>query len=239
MRAWTFSLACLVLTPSLGCEPEPTSRAAPEAVAHEHADDERTEPTPTPGPDECGSGSAECGRKGVAQNAGGPRAEAQGCGSAEDPSGCGCGQEAPKGGDPARTRTDPDTGATVTAVGGDLKGAEAVSVSDLVNQPERFAGKTVQVSGDVTAMCTHRRAWFAVREQPSDAHYVRVLTAPSFLVPPHAVGRKARAEGRVDVIEVPERAAQHYARGHRLGDPSEVRGSRKSVVIRATGAEFR
>jgi hypothetical protein len=40
------------------------------------------------------------------------------------------------------------------------------------------------------------------------------------------------------VIEVPERAARHYARDHQLGDPSEVRGSRKSVVIRATGAEF-
>jgi hypothetical protein len=123
-------------------------------------------------------------------------------------------------------------------VGGDLKGAEAVRVSDLVNQPERFAGKTVQVSGDVTAMCTHRRGWFAVREQSSDMHYVRVLTAPSFLVPPHAVGRKARAEGRVDVIDVPERAARHYARDHRLEAPEEVRGSRKSVVIRATGAEF-
>jgi hypothetical protein len=216
MRASTFALACLLSTSSWGCEPESTSRTQPEPVAHQHTGDKRSVPSAAPHPAECGSE----------------------CGAANDPSGHGCGHEAPPRDDPPRTRQDPLTGATVTAVGGELKGAQAVGVSDLAKDPERFAGKTVQVRGDVTAMCTHRRAWFAVREHPSDAHFVRVVTAPSFLVPPHAVGRKARAEGRVDVIEVPERAARHYARDHQLGDPSEVRGSRKSVVIRATGAEF-
>jgi hypothetical protein len=88
-------------------------------------------------------------------------------------------------------------------------------------------------------MCHHRRAWFALRDpEATDRRYLRVITAPAFLVPRGAMGSKATAEGKVDAVEVPATMAKHYAADHKLGDPNEVRGPVTQYILRATGAEF-
>jgi hypothetical protein len=137
------------------------------------------------------------------------------------------------------TITDPATGATMNVAGQKLAGLPVVKVADLIARPGDFAGKTVRIEGDVSAMCTHRRGWFAVQDPGSKTGaYVRVLTAPSFLVPPDSIGKKARAEGRVEVIEVDPEAVRHYANDHKLGEQNANGAPNRSVVIRATGAEF-
>ena len=138
-----------------------------------------------------------------------------------------------------RKAKDPKTGAEMTLVGAALTGAEEVSVKDLVAKPDAYAGKTVRLEGDVNAMCHHRRGWFSMQDEGERAGtFVRVLTNPAFLVPAGSIGKKVRAEGKVDVIEEAPAAARHYAEGHKIGDPSKIDGPVKRVIVRATGAEF-
>lgn len=153
----------------------------------------------------------------------------------------GCADDHGKAGadDTVRTGKDPKSGAEMVMVGQPLAAAEVVTVKELLANPDAYAGKTVRVEGNVNAMCHHRRGWFSVQDEGERAGgYLRVLTAPSFLVPAGSIGKKARTEGRVDVIEVPAAAARHYAEGHKIGDPEKINGPEKQVVIKATGAEF-
>lgn len=138
------------------------------------------------------------------------------------------------------TRQDPATGQTVYVVGSPLAEAPAVKVADLVAKPADFQGKTVRLEGNVSAMCTHRRGWFAVQDEGDRAGtYVRVLTAPQFLVPAGSIGKKARTEGVVEVIRVNHNDAKHFEQGHQLPHKADETGAIKAVVVRATGAEFR
>ncbi len=153
----------------------------------------------------------------------------------------GCSDDHGKAGtdDTVRKGKDPKSGADMVMVGKDLGGLEPVSVKDLLAKSDDYAGKTVRVEGDVNAMCHHRRGWFSVQDEGDrTGAFVRILTNPSFLVPAGSIGKKARAEGTVDVIEESAAAAKHYAEGHKIGDPSKIDGPIKRVVIRATGAEF-
>lgn len=127
---------------------------------------------------------------------------------------------------------DPKTGASVLAAGAKLSGVPAVSIGDLLKNPDAWSGKTVRLEGNVSAMCTHRRAWFAIQADDKSGAYVRVIAAPNFLVPEGSIGKRARTEGRVEVTEVPAEAAQHYTQEHQLA------AQPKAVLLRATGAEF-
>ncbi|MBI5494441.1 MAG: DUF4920 domain-containing protein [Deltaproteobacteria bacterium] len=139
--------------------------------------------------------------------------------------------------DRVTTRQD-ERGQAVTHVGAALSDAAPVTVSDLLASPDAFAGKRVRLKGDVTAMCQHKRAWFALVAEDQSGRTVRVLTTPSFLVPPGSIGKTAEAEGVVEVLELAAEQAQHLAGEHKLGDPAAVAGSVKQVVVRATGADF-
>ena len=135
------------------------------------------------------------------------------------------------------THKGPD-GQVVTHAGMALAGAEAVTVAALLADPEAYAGKTVKVSGNVSAMCKHKRAWFAVVGDDQSGNHVRVFTAPNFLVPHESIGKSAVAEGRVEVIEVPVDRARHLAEKHKLSEPEDIKAPVKRVLIRATGADF-
>ena len=150
-----------------------------------------------------------------------------------------CGEAANAPDTPAVTTTDPVSGAPMYVVGAKLSGLPVVKVADLIAKPDDYAGKTIRVEGDVSAMCTHRRGWFTVQDAgDKSGTYVRILTAPSFLVPPGSIGKKARAEGRVEVIDVDPGSARHYAQDHRLPGQDVDGVPNKTVVIRAIGAEF-
>lgn len=125
------------------------------------------------------------------------------------------------------------------SVGEALSGRERVTIAALDSNPEQYHGKSVRLEGEVTAMCHHRRLWFAVKDEgDASGKYVRVLTGPRFLVPEGAMGRKVRTEGTIEILEVPEAEARHHAKDHKLGDPSAVQGPQKRIVLRATGAQF-
>ena len=155
---------------------------------------------------------------------------------------CSCARDtAPLADTEITTKADPASGLEITAVGSRLSGAPRVKVVDLMARPEEFAGKTVRLEGDVPAMCVHRRTWFGIQD-PGDKSgvFLRVLATPAFLVPEGSIGKRARTEGTVEIIEVDAAAARHFAKMHGLGDPEAIQGEGKikSVVLRATGAEF-
>lgn len=135
------------------------------------------------------------------------------------------------------TRTNAE-GQTVTHAGAEFSDGAAVSVAELLRTPDAFAGKKVRVKGNVSAMCTHRRGWFAVVADDQSGRSLRVLTTPSFLVPAGSIGKTAEAEGLVEVIEVAADHARHIAGEHKLGDPEAITGNVKQVVLRASGADF-
>ena len=134
--------------------------------------------------------------------------------------------------DTVTTLKDEKTGATILAAGAKLAGAPGVSVAELSQMPESWAGKTVRLEGNVSTMCNHRRTWFAMQSEDRQGGVVRVLATPAFLVPEGSIGKRARAEGVVELVDVPLETAQHYAQTHQL--PVQTR----AAVLRATGAEF-
>ncbi len=136
--------------------------------------------------------------------------------------------------DLVQTHTDAQ-GRTVTHVGGTFAATQVVSVQELLAKPESYAGKTVQVSGNVNAMCTHARGWFSIVGDDQTGHHLRVVTAPTFLVPQGSIGKSARAEGLVEVQDVDPEMLKHYAAEHKLGGDQN---NTKRVVLRAFGAEF-
>jgi hypothetical protein len=135
------------------------------------------------------------------------------------------------------TRTLED-GTQVTHVGAALTGADEVALPELLDNPAAYRGKMVRVRGDVSAMCHHKRAWFALTAGDKTGRHVRIFAAPKFLVPHGSIGRTAVTEGTVDVVEVPAARAKHLASEHKLDDPAAVRGPVQQVVIRASGADF-
>ena len=127
------------------------------------------------------------------------------------------------------------------AVGQKLAGLPPVTVAQLVKQPAAFAGKSVRIEGKISTLCHHRRGWFAVKDPAApEGPAVRIITAPTFLVPENAVGRTGRAEGQVEVIEVSAETASYFAKSHGIGTPEAYKHPApvKQVIIRAVGAEF-
>jgi hypothetical protein len=133
---------------------------------------------------------------------------------------------------------DPNSGVNFWRAGAALAGEPVVTVADLLAHPETYAGKAVRLEGNVTAMCTHERAWFAVQDNDRSGHFVRVSTTPAFLVPQDAIGKRARTEGVVEVVDANASQSEHLAKEHQLAAGQDSSASGKSVTVRARGAEF-
>jgi hypothetical protein len=135
--------------------------------------------------------------------------------------------------------------AATEAVGGPVSDTvELVDAADIVADPTRFAGRTVRVAGRVKGFCHHARAWYAIDVPGAEPPYLRVVTAPDFLVPEGAMDTEATAVGTVEVQDTPAGQARHYEQEHRLGTAGdggggvEPGGRVPSAVLRATGAVF-
>jgi hypothetical protein len=130
-------------------------------------------------------------------------------------------------------------GRSVVHLGAELSRSEALPVAQLLTRGAEFDGQTVVLEGDVSAMCGHRRAWFAVNAGDQSGKNLRVITAPAFLVPPDSVGKSALVEGIVELLEVKASHAEHISEEHKLGESGEVGdGTVTQVVLRAKGADF-
>lgn len=122
--------------------------------------------------------------------------------------------------------------------GAPFKEIPEVKVSEILANPDKWTGKEVKILGNVSAMCNHRRGWFALAAEDDSGKNLRIWAMPKFLVPAGTVGKKAVAQGVVEVREVEVKLVQHLAKEHKLDDTEQKEGKVKRVMIIGTGAEF-
>jgi len=124
------------------------------------------------------------------------------------------------------------------AVGGEVADSvELVDAAAVVANPEQFAGRTVRIRGQVKGFCHHRRAWFAIDVPEGTPPYLRIITGPTFLVPPGIMNATATAVGTIEAQQIPGSRLAHYEREHELGTGG-AQGRQTRAIMRATGAVF-
>ena len=118
---------------------------------------------------------------------------------------------------------------------------EKTKVSDILANPEKFAGKKVLVEGTVVDVCKERGCWIKVASD-KEFESIRFKVDDGVIVfPLDAKGKTARAEGVVsvktfskeDLIKQGEEQAQEE--GTKF-DPSTVTGPKTVVQIKGEGA---
>ena len=115
---------------------------------------------------------------------------------------------------------------------------QKVEIATLLADPDRYADQAVRLEGNVASYCHHQRGWFALAD--ADGAVVRLVTAPAFKVPGSIENVRGVGVGTVEIVEIPEAQAKHFAGDHGLGSqkPEEISGVQRQVIVRATGAEF-
>jgi len=128
-----------------------------------------------------------------------------------------------------------------TKLGKPLGLKQPMTVGDLMSEPERYAGKTVQVKGKVTAVCQMMGCWMMITDEAS-AKAIRIKVEDGEIVfPKDAAGKSAIAEGKLVKIEQTKQqaiaAAKHEAEEQgRTFDPSTIRSGKTTYQIQGTGA---
>ncbi len=123
------------------------------------------------------------------------------------------------------------------------EGIEVAAIEDVLAEPDSWVGKTVQVEGQVSGVCMRLGCWIDITS-PTDAT-IRVKVEDGVIVfPPGAVGRRAVAEGTVEILEMEreryEAWLRHVAEEEgREFDPAEIGdGPYRIVQLRGSGAEI-
>lgn len=89
-----------------------------------------------------------------------------------------------------------------TKLGKPLQMKDSMAVGDLLKDPAKHVGQTVQVKGKVTAVCQMAGCWMALVD-PASKKQIRVKVNDGDIVfPQTAVGKMAVAEGKFEKIEL-------------------------------------
>jgi hypothetical protein len=138
---------------------------------------------------------------------------------------------------PAPAEAKPAAGWTLTR-GEALKGAPAVTLSELLAKPQAHEGKTVRVEGQVRKACEKKGCWMELAEGAKGAGVRVTFKDYGFFVPLDSAGASARVEGVVKVSELSDAMAKHYeAEGAIVPRGSD--GKPREVQLVATGVELR
>lgn len=132
-----------------------------------------------------------------------------------------------------------------TTYGEGLTGTEIVKISELLDNPDTYVGKTVRVEGLVTDVCPKRGCWMEIA---SDREFetIRLKVDDGVIVfPMDAKGKRAVAEGVLTKMELTSEQALQHAK-HLAEERGEAfdaaaAGDLPKVVyqIRGTGAVIR
>ena len=118
---------------------------------------------------------------------------------------------------------------------------EKTKVSDILADPEKFAGKKVLVEGAVVDVCAERGCWIKVASD-KEFEAIRFKVEDGVIVfPMDAKGKTAVAEGVVSVKMYSKeeliKQGEHYAEEQGTTfDPSTVTGPKTIVQIKGEGA---
>jgi hypothetical protein len=120
-----------------------------------------------------------------------------------------------------------------------LKLAQPTAVATILAQPEQYVGKTVQVRGKVTEVCTMMGCWMQVVDQ-KDGMRIKVNDG-EMVFPRTAVGKTATAEGVLKKLVLSKEQAVARARHEaeeqgRKFDPASVKSGLVIYQVQGTGA---
>jgi hypothetical protein len=118
------------------------------------------------------------------------------------------------------------------------EGLEPTSISDILADPDAWAGKKVQITGKVSGVCAHQGCWIDITS--TEDATLRVKVDDGIIVfPEESVGREAIAEGEVEILDMNrdeyEAWLRHVAEEEdREFDPAEI-GEEPYRMVRLKG----
>ncbi len=118
---------------------------------------------------------------------------------------------------------------------------ETTKISDILANPEQFAGKRVLVEGAIIDVCSHRGCWIKLASD-KEFESIRFKVEDGVIVfPMEAKGKNALAEGIVSVKtyskeDLIKQGEEHAKEEGKEFDPSTVTGPKTVVQINGEGA---
>ena len=120
---------------------------------------------------------------------------------------------------------------------------QTTNISALLDNPERFIGQKVKISGMVIEVCATRGCWiYLAGDRPYEKIQVKVKDG-EIVFPMSASGRMAVVEGIVDELDLPRREVIRYKKHlaeeqGRPFDPATVKQGEKIIRLIGIGAEI-
>ena len=120
---------------------------------------------------------------------------------------------------------------------------ELVAIEAILIEPEAWVGRTVRIEGDVAGVCAMQGCWIDLTSDTDKTLRVKVDDGV-IVFPADSVGRRAVAEGTVEIVELERERYEAWLRHvaaeeGREFDPAEVgNGPYRIVRLRGSGAEI-
>ena len=120
-----------------------------------------------------------------------------------------------------------------------LVGAEKVSLAKALEDPSKYAGKTISISGVIVRSCKMEGCWMELAPSAT-AKAVRVnMKDHDFFIPLNAVGLSATAEGTLEVKTLSKEDVEHLTKEEDAKfDKINADGSATQVAFVANGVEL-
>lgn len=118
---------------------------------------------------------------------------------------------------------------------------EKTKISEIINAPEKFLGKTVLVEGEVLEVCPAAGCWMELKSDDGEGKIKIKVRDGDIVFPMSAKGKNAVVEGTVYKIELTKEEAVEYYKhlAEETGkefDPSTVTGPITIYQIKGLGA---
>lgn len=136
--------------------------------------------------------------------------------------------------DSVKTIVKPEIKSDGTLFGTELNAStENVVIADLIADPSKYEGKTINLKGDISDVCQKAGCWTYITD---GKNYMLVQTQHKFFLPKDAVGNIS-ADGIFKLKEFPEEHAKEMlkeSRNPRMKE-EDIKGAQKVYVLEATG----
>jgi hypothetical protein len=128
-----------------------------------------------------------------------------------------------------------------TNLGQPLTVPEATPIATIVDFPDKYVGRTLQVEGRITEVCEQMGCWMKLVD-PASGKSLRIKVKDGEIVfPAEAIGKKALAEGKLQKLELSKddaiaRAKHEAEETGKPFDPASVTGPVTLYQLAGTGA---
>ena len=123
-----------------------------------------------------------------------------------------------------------------------LTGDKAICAGEILADAAKYAGKSIRVCGMVDEVCARKGCWIRLTGPGADEALFVKFTCPveGRLVPMEAQGRLAIVEGTLEVNEISEEMARHYAEEGKApaAEVAKIVGPQKQIQLNSPAAKI-